>query len=175
MGWREYLLNGLFGSTSNINRIFSLFEKNTQLRIIYPQVFSEVPYMAFTWLANRAKGAELCARIGITMPDGYFDFPAGSMFWARMDAMRPLFDLNLKWEDFPEETGQTDGTTAHAIERLLGVLPTALGYESFIIKDLQTPSWSPLRLDHQYLPRSEQAYSQIYSDDSSQGSRFRHL
>ena len=100
MGWREYLLNGLFGSTSNINRIFSLFEKNTQLGIIYPQVFSEVPYMAFTWLANRAKGAELCARIGITMPDGYFDFPAGSMFWARMDAMRPLFDLNLKWEDF---------------------------------------------------------------------------
>ncbi|MBX9301729.1 HAD hydrolase-like protein, partial [Serratia marcescens] len=166
VGWREYLLNGLFGSTSNINRIFSLFEKNTQLGIIYPQVFSEVPYMAFTWLANRAKGAELCARIGITMPDGYFDFPAGSMFWARMDAMRPLFDLNLKWEDFPEETGQTDGTTAHAIERLLGVLPTALGYESFIIKDLQTPSWSPLRLDHQYLPRSEQAYSQIYSDDS---------
>lgn len=164
LGWREYLFNALFGSTSNVKRIFSLFAQNEQLGIVYPQVFTQVPYAAFTWLANRSDGIKLCNRMGISMPESYFNFPAGSMFWARMDAMRPLFDLNLKWEDFPEEQGQTDGTTAHAIERLLGVVPTATGYETCIIKDMQTPSWSPFRLDHQYLPRNKGTYNYAIED-----------
>lgn len=164
LGWREYLFNALFGSTSNVKRIFSLFTQNEQLGIIYPQVFTQVPYAAFTWLANRADGIKLSNRMGISMPESYFNFPAGSMFWARMDAMRPLFDLNLTWQDFPEEKGQTDGTTAHAIERLLGVVPTATGYETCIIKDMQTPSWSPFRLDHQYLPRNKGTYNYAIED-----------
>ncbi|GAA3601152.1 hypothetical protein GCM10023078_30860 [Gibbsiella greigii] len=164
LGWREYLFNALLGSTSNVKRIFSHFEKNPQLGIVYPQVFTQVPYAAFTWLANRAEGARLCHRMGVAMPESYFNFPAGSMFWARMDAMRPLFELNLSWDDFPEEAGQTDGTTAHAIERLLGIVPTATGYETCIIKDMQTLSWSPFRLDHQYLPRNKGTYNHLIED-----------
>lgn len=38
-------------------------------------------------------------------------------------AMAPLFNLDLSWDDFPEEKGQSDGTIAHAIERLLGIVP----------------------------------------------------
>lgn len=164
LGWREYLFNALFGSTLNVQRIFTQFMQNESLGIIYPQVFTQVPYAAFTWLANRADGIRLCNRMQIEMPESYFNFPAGSMFWARMDAMRPLFDLNLSWEDFPEEKGQTDGTTAHAIERLLGAVPTGRGFDTLIIKDMQTPSWSPFRLDHQYLPRHIGTYRYAFED-----------
>jgi lipopolysaccharide biosynthesis protein len=51
--------------------------------------------------------------------DQFLDFASGSMFWARSAALRPVLDLRLRTTDFPPETGQIDGTTAHALERLL--------------------------------------------------------
>lgn len=163
-GWREYLINGLFGSQDNLKRIFKAFVDNPSLGIIYPQAYCMVPYLAFSWLANRQQGEELCARMGIACPEGYFNFPAGSMFWARQEALAPLFNLNLGWNDFPEESGQTDGTTAHAIERLLGVVPQALNYGALIIKDTEVESNSTFRWDLQYFPRSIDSIKHQISD-----------
>lgn len=167
-GWREYLFNSLLGSTENIERIFSQFMENPRLGIIYPQAFVQVPYAAFTWLANRKDGQELCDRMNIPMPDAYFNFPAGSMFWARTDALRPLLDLNLGWEDFPKELAQNDGTVAHAIERLLGIVPAALDYDALIIKDHGSPSWSTFRFDQQYFGRSFDSYRYLINDADTQ-------
>jgi hypothetical protein len=50
------------------------------------------------------------------------------MFWARTEALRPLLDLGLSFDDFPEEDGHTDGTLAHAIERLLVLACERAGY-----------------------------------------------
>lgn len=153
-GWREYLLESLFGSELNIRRIFKAFKDQSQLGIIYPQVYSLIPYQALGWLANRQQGTELCARMGIACPDGYFNYPSGSMFWAKKDAMAPLFNLDLSWDDFPEEKGQTDGTTAHAIERLLGIVPLALNFNAMILQDRDDTSTSIFRWDQQYFPRT---------------------
>lgn len=51
---------------------------------------------------------------------GYF---AGSMFWARIDAIEKLADLYPIPEDFEAEKGQIDGTLSHAIERLISIVP----------------------------------------------------
>ncbi len=72
------------------------------------------------------------------------------MFWARGDVLSPLFNAGLTLDDFPEESGQTDGTLAHCLERLLGLCPSVQGMRPGIIKDTSNPSWSPWRLD-QYL------------------------
>ena len=56
-------------------------------------------------------------------------FVAGTMFYARVNALLPLMCLNLRDSDFEEEIGQVDGTIAHAIERAISVSAKAASME----------------------------------------------
>ena len=49
--------------------------------------------------------------------DALVSAAVGSMFWFRPQSLSTLLDFDFLIEEFPEETGQTDGTLAHAIER----------------------------------------------------------
>ena len=155
-GWREYLLANLLGSDEQVRRIFSLLTGAEHVGFVYPQNFWRLPYMANTWLANQFMGRAWCQKLGIRYcPTGYFSFPAGSMFWARTEALRPLFDADLKLTDFLEETGQTDGTLAHCLERMLPLVTNHTGFKSAILLDTANPSWSPWRFD-QYFGRTRE-------------------
>ena len=55
-------------------------------------------------------------------------FVAGSMFWVRLEALRPLLDAHLDPQLFESERGQVDGTCAHAVERLFGLCVDAAGF-----------------------------------------------
>ena len=169
-GWREYLLENLLGSEPQIRRIFSLLTGNSGhhgagvgVGFVYPQNFSQLPYQANTWLSNLAMGRSMCQRLGIDqVPTGYFNFPAGSMFWARMDAVAPLFDAHLRIEDFPEETGQTDATFAHCLERLFVLTANRSGFKAAILRDASTARWSPWGFE-QYLARDKAHVESVIS------------
>ena len=162
-GWREYLLGSLFGSSDRIRRIMSLLSADDGAGLIYPQTFPKVPYAAHTWLANRHLGHVWCRRLSFApIPSGYFDFPAGSMFWARREALRPLFDAHIRLDDFPVEDGQNDGTLAHCLERLLGLAPRRAGLRLAVLKDEISPSWSRWRFE-QYLSRSQDYLAGVLS------------
>ncbi|MDH5551913.1 MAG: glycosyltransferase [Nitrosomonas sp.] len=161
-GWREYLLANLLGSKSQIRRIFTLLSGETNAGIVYPQNFSSLPYSAYTWLSNQAKGRIWCNKLGITnFPTGYFDFPAGSMFWAKTEALRPLFEAGITIADFPEESGQNDATFAHCLERLLVLTTKQSGLNAIILKDTHTNSWSPWRFDQYLLRRQEKIHATL--------------
>ena len=132
--WRKYLFDALLGSPARIRKIFRAFVDNAKVGVIYPRPADNVPYAAFTWMSNRAVGMHLLERAGIAPnKTEYFDFPAGTMFWARTQALRKIFALNLKFDDFPPEQSQNDGTIAHAFERsiLLAAQAEGMSYYEF--------------------------------------------
>ncbi len=54
---------------------------------------------------------------------GEYGFFAGTMFWIRLDAIRPIVEQHLLPRHFEGEAGQIDATLAHALERLFNIIP----------------------------------------------------
>jgi len=122
--WRKYLYRNLLGSVENIYRIFGEFLADNNLGLIYPETFPPlVPNI--NW-ADKPKNIQQVRndiiyyfkRIGAEITLGEIpEFTAGNMFWARTKAIKKAFGDNIKFSDFPVESGQLDMTLAHVIER----------------------------------------------------------
>ncbi|WP_334175134.1 rhamnan synthesis F family protein [Pseudoxanthobacter sp.] len=126
--WRRYLFHHLVGSPQIVASGLAAFEANPRLGILFPQHWKGVS-SAIHWAYNFSACLQLARRLGVDIAqDRLLDFPAGSMFWARSAALRALLDLNLSWDDFPEEKGQVDATPAHAVERLMLYACEKAGY-----------------------------------------------
>lgn len=117
-GWGEFLLKSLLGSAEIVGSIFEIFARFPGVGLVASQHFEPLRF-GLGWGDNFELAENLAARMGVSISRaGRFDFPSGSMFWARTAALKPLLDLRLETDDFPPELGQLDGTPAHAIERL---------------------------------------------------------
>jgi GT2 family glycosyltransferase/glycosyltransferase involved in cell wall biosynthesis len=116
--WRTFLLESLLGSPAIVHSVFETFARLPQIGIVYPQYYEYIRHW-LDWGANFPAASRVAESMGMNLrANAALDFPTGSMFWARGAALTPLLGLNLTFEDFPVEAGQTDGTLAHAIERL---------------------------------------------------------
>ena len=86
--------------------------------------------------ANEGGMEYLARRAGLPAHDAHDVFPAGSMFWVRLAALRPLLDAGLLDSEFEAESGQIDGTLAHAVERSFGLSIREAGFTSTTVADL---------------------------------------
>ncbi|MCI4677697.1 rhamnan synthesis F family protein [Rhodoblastus acidophilus] len=128
--WLEFILDSLLGSPDVLRSIFGLFATYPHLGVIAPRVHPSVVY-GVQWGKNYCKTVYLARRMGVRLERSTrLDFPAGSMFWARPAALAPLLDLDLAFSSFEPEHGQVDGTTAHALERLIFYAAERAGYRS---------------------------------------------
>jgi len=137
--WRDFLWENLVGgSYAMLDLAINAFERYSDIGLL----IAEDPHLV-GWGKNRANAENLAKRMGIVSPlDDFFDFPLGTMFWARRGALQPLLGLHLEWEDYPAEPLADDGSILHALERLL---PYAATHAGFRIAGLRAPgtTWSP--------------------------------
>jgi len=120
--WRRDLLNKL-AAPEKAEHALSAFNRNSSLTLMAPA--GHILSMDTYWGSNADSVHYLCRRMGVESPDHEKAlFPAGSMFYVRLDSIRPLLDCHLDECEFEPEKGQVDGTMPHAIERAFGVLAT---------------------------------------------------
>jgi hypothetical protein len=129
--WRRFLWLSLVGREySMLDVAARAFEDDAALGLLFPDDPNLVG-----WTSNRIIAAQLAERMKLNLDfsEG-FEFPAGSMFWCRPVALRPLFELKLSWSDYPVEPLANDGTILHAIERMLPFIAEHEGYRFAAIK-----------------------------------------
>lgn len=126
-GWFRYLSHTTLGSPSTVNQILQSFMSDPQIGIIAPCYHWSLANQP-NYGKNRLVCEEFFRRLSDTeLPTICQDYPAGSFFWARTTVLKPLLNLDIDITDFPAEEGQVDGTIAHAIERVIGLLPSVSG------------------------------------------------
>src|SRR6185437_11329395 len=162
--WRDQLVSSLVGSPAVVSAALQLLSPvgdRPPIGLFMPTTAATMPYWAHHWLSNAAQAPGLFGRLGVTRypTGGYFDYPVGGMFWARVDAIRPLLDAGFSFDDFPVEAGQTDGTLAHAIERCFVPLARSQGY-GFVAFDRDTGAFQ-----YEWQSRNLDQYQQLSAGD----------
>ena len=136
--WRRYLLDQLLGSSGIIKTIIHEFEKDDHLGFIWPvahlflkQSSLERGWGPAAWKATNLKVAKkYFPELNPEAAGDDFTFPTGSMFWCRTTALEKLAKPAVGITSFERESNQGDGTLAHAIERLFGILATHEGFHA---------------------------------------------
>jgi glycosyltransferase involved in cell wall biosynthesis len=126
--WYIFLLENLLGNTHMADIILGRFATDASIGLVFPDDPSSLG-----WGLNRPEAKILGQRLGLDekLLENIW-FPVGTMFWARVKALRPLFDLHLDWGNYPAEPVPYDGSILHAIERLLPLVAAKQGFRSVV-------------------------------------------
>jgi FMN phosphatase YigB (HAD superfamily) len=151
--WRDHLFDGLLGSRTKVATILGRFAEDPQVGLVFPTTYEGMPAWCHHWLRTSGRVDEISHMLGVSgMPRrGLIDFPIGSMFWARTAAIAPLLDFAWQYEHFEAEPMDDDGTMAHVIERMMGNLCNASGYDYLEIsaeENIFRRNWSEKLLHH---------------------------
>ena len=119
--WRQQLLRQLCPDRTIINYIVTSLATSPDYLIACPADFLAGRE---SWGANRRRARQLLTNIGLPsrMP---LIFPAGSMFWCRRELLEKASPLANYFVSFPGDNFKFDGTDAHAVERLFGLVALA--------------------------------------------------
>ena len=133
--WRVMLLDGVLPSPQGVDRILELFRKDPNVGLVVP---AGGVRGSETWGSNQELVAALSARFPFAFDPDQLEYPAGSMYWANPFILRRLADLEIGPHHFEPEAEHLDGSSAHAIERFIGVVCNASGLD--IVETADVPS-----------------------------------
>ena len=117
--WRRHMLDSLMPDAAGIRRIASVMRADPGIGLVAPDGCIGG---TDSWGSNLHQVHALLSRRGQVLDPDTLEFPGGSMFWANADVIRDLGQFDIRYFEFEPELGQVDGTTAHAVERLIGLV-----------------------------------------------------
>ena len=133
-GFAARVFDNTLGSKTFVQNVIKLFRDNERLGLLSPAPPNHGDYFALLgqeWGVNYNCTYELAQRLNLQVPinlDKPPIAPFGTCFWFRAKALKPLYDQDWNYEDFPEEPNGTDGTILHAIERIYPLVVQEAGY-----------------------------------------------
>ena len=127
--WLEQLLKRLLPDGQTVLALRQQFHNNPSLGVVMPQPPDLIrPYL--NWGMNFELASQLAHGMGVRLHcDAVLAFPAGGMFWARPAALAPLSKSLGSLETLPPEPLAVDGSSLHAIERLVAHACEASGHQ----------------------------------------------
>lgn len=153
--WNENLWGNMIATPEYIFNILEKFETHPELGAFFPpepigEYFTAWFYSP--WADNYKNCKELAARLQLSADIRKEKPPIshGSVFWIRKEAVLKLFNINWKYEDFPEEPMPLDFTVSHAIERIFGYMAQDAEYDAGTVMTEQYASWLLLHLQEYF-------------------------
>ncbi|MEO2267257.1 rhamnan synthesis F family protein [Pseudoalteromonas sp. YIC-656] len=119
--WRRFLLDTLIGDKQQAAQVLAQFN-DSEIGL----VFAEDRHCVDSG-ENISFIETLYEKMDMSADPNCYLFPLGTMFWARSDAIKPLFSLPQELYT-PDEPLPYDGSYLHAIERALLPLSESQGY-----------------------------------------------
>ena len=138
--FRDNIWENMLASEDYINSIVKDFDENYNLGLIVPpSIYHGTYFNAYShkyWIVDGGLvkdydlSEELLEKMDINVIISKNDPPLsiGNCFWAKVDALKPLFDLDWDYDDFPPEPMPGDGTVSHALERIYGYVAASQRY-----------------------------------------------
>lgn len=144
------LWENMIGSQEYIFNIISIFEERPKLGVLFPPESISDNFSYFyenTWYIDFELMQSLAERMQLNCDLDRKKKPLslGTVFWARVDALKKLLSIEWKYNDFDEEPLAADGTLSHAIERCFAYVAQDAGYESGIV---MTDKFAGERMDY---------------------------
>ena len=119
--WRNYLYFNLLGNKKIISEIVTEFEKYNKLGLIFAEPFYKIlTNLGKTIIDPNIKYMNYIIKNispKYRVSQNYFDFPEGNMFWAKIESIYQIFEMNIE-KRVCKENGMLDLTIIHGIERI---------------------------------------------------------
>lgn len=148
----ERCFRNLLGTKGLVANILNLFDRNPRLGLLCPPPPNHADYyptLGVEWGPNFQITKKLYDKLELHVPIAESKepiSPLGTMFWFRTGALKKLIDFGWKFDDFPEEPNNNDGTMLHGIERLYPFVAQDAGFYTAWITttDYMRTEWTNL-------------------------------